>query len=63
MLRTYLRNTLLLTALIAPLSAYADEADAEYRKGLAYMQAGQYPEAKVALEKAISLGPTTRPTS
>lgn len=57
MLRTYLRNTLLCTALAAPLPAYADEADAEYRKGLASMQAGQYQEAQVSLEKAIALRP------
>ena len=62
MLRKHLTSALLCAALVgptllAPSSAFADEADAQYRKGLEFMQAGRLQEAEASLEEALRLRP------
>ncbi|HNN98399.1 MAG TPA: tetratricopeptide repeat protein, partial [Pseudomonadota bacterium] len=57
MLRKYLCSALLGLALTSPVVAFADEADAQYRKGLELMQQGKLDEAQASLEEALRIRP------
>jgi tetratricopeptide (TPR) repeat protein len=55
MSRKFLRSLVLFSVAMAPLSAQADEAAAQYQKGLQFMQLGKLDDAQAALEEALKL--------